>query len=134
VASGLYYNGRRQFARGEINWSTGDTFRCILVDTGTYTVDLVNHDYYNDISAGARVGTAQTLSGLGVATNGACYANNATFADVTGNSVEAVAIYKWSGSEASSTLIGWVEFSTTKCTGGNIIIEWDTGTNRIFRI
>lgn len=74
--------------------------------TGGYVVNLgpsASGDNWDDFD-GALVGTAQTLTGPTV-TAGVAGANNPTFTSVTGNSVEALAIYKDTGSAATSRMV-----------------------------
>lgn len=135
MATSLYDLGARTaFAKGQINWET-DTFKVMLVDTGTYTFSQT-HANLSDIPAGAIVGTAVALTGT-VVVNGACDANNATWPGVTGVSAEAVVIYKDTGSPATSTLIIFIDQATglpiTPNTG-DIIVQWNDGVDRIFKL
>jgi len=61
MANALYDNGRESFLRGEISWNSDD-IKAILVDTGTYTVDLDAHQFLDDIPGGARVATSANLA------------------------------------------------------------------------
>jgi hypothetical protein len=74
-----------------------DTIKAALVDTGTYTYSDA-HQYYSSVSG--VVGTPQTL-GSKTVTNGVFDAADVTFTAVTGNSAEAIVIYKDTGTEAT---------------------------------
>ena len=50
MANGWYEAGLRAFANGSIDW-VNDDIRVALIDTGApYTVDLVNHDFKDDLA------------------------------------------------------------------------------------
>lgn len=124
MASGLYTKGKEALLNGTINLES-DTIKVAMVDTGTYTVDLANHDFYNDVSG--VVGTPQTL-GSKTFTNGVFDAADVTFTAVTGNSVEALVIYEDTGSSATSSLLVYIDSGTNlpvTPNGGDITIQWN---------
>ena len=134
MANALYDKGREGFLDGSIDWDT-DTIKVGLIDTGTYTVNLSTHDFWDDANA-ALVGTAQTLAGKTV-TAGVADANDVTFTAVSGATVEALIIYKDTGSAATSRLIAYIDTGTglpVTPNGGDIIVVWDSGANRIFKL
>jgi len=101
-----------------------DTINAALVDTGTYTYSAA-HQYYSSVSG--VVGTPQTL-GSKTVTNGVFDAADSTFSAVTGNSVEAIVIYKDTGSAATSPLIAYIDSGTglpVTPNGGDIVITWN---------
>ena len=60
-----------------------------------------------------------------------------TFTSVSGPSIEAIVIYKDTGSEATSPLIAYIDTATglpITPNGGDIIVTWDNGANRIFKV
>lgn len=135
MANALYDKGRQKFLEGAINWLT-DTVKVLLVDTGLYTVNLATHEFLSDVPAGARVGTAQTLASK-TSTAGVADAADVTFNTVTGNSVEALVIYKDTGVESTSPLIAYIDTATglpITPNGGNINVVWDNGANKIFKL
>lgn len=137
MANALYDRGRNRFARGEILWRAtgGDTIKVILVDTALYTVNLSTHEFISDVASGARVATA-TLT-LIDPTAGVCDANDVNFGNVSGASAEALVIYKDTGVEATSPLIAYIDTATglpVTPSGGPILITWDNGANKIFKI
>ena len=119
---------------GGVNLDT-DTIKVALVDTGTYTYSAA-HDFYNDVSAGV-VGTPQTITNTTIA-SGVFDGDNVTFTSVTGNSVEALVIYKDTGNAATSNLVMYIDTGVTGLpvtpNGGNITITWDNGANKIFTL
>ena len=88
MASGLYASGREGFLDGSIDWDTDD-IRAVLVDTGTYTVDLATHNMHDDLSG--IVATSGNFSGKTV-TGGVADASDVTFTAVSGSTVEAIVI------------------------------------------
>jgi hypothetical protein len=112
-----------------------DTIKVALVDTGTYTYSA-SHQYYSSVSA-AVVGTPQTL-GSKTVTNGVFDAADVTFSAVSGNSVEALVIYKDTGNAATSPLIAYLDTVASGLpvtpNSGDISVTWDNGSNRIFAL
>lgn len=102
-----------------------DTIKIALIDTGTYTYSS-SHDFYDDVSG--VVGTPATL-GSKTVTNGTFDAADVTFTSVTGNSVEALIIYKDTGSAATSPLIAYIDTASSGLpvtpNGGNITITFN---------
>lgn len=135
MANTLFDNSRQMFLEAQVNWMT-DTVKCILVDTGAYTVQTATHKYLSDIATSARVAGPVTLTAKSTA-GGAADAADCTFTSVSGASIEAIVIYKDTGSEATSPLIAWIDTATglpITPNGGDIIVTWDNGVNKIFRV
>lgn len=108
-----------------INMST-DTIKVALVDTGTYTYSS-SHEFYTSISS-AVVGTPVTLSSKTV-TNGVFDAADVTFTAVSGVSVEALVIYKDTGTTSTSSLIDYIDVVASGLpvtpNGGDITVTWN---------
>lgn len=105
---------------------TTDGVYVALIDTGTYTYNSA-HDFYNDLSG--IVGTPVRISAPTV-TNGVFDGDNVTFTAVTGNSVEALVIYrKNSGANTTWPLVAYIDASVTGLpvtpNGGDIAITWN---------
>ena len=135
MANTLYDFSRQRFLEAQINWMT-DTVKVILVDTGAYTPQTAVHQYLSDIPTSARIAGPMTMAGKAT-TGGAADANDVTFAAVTGASIEAIIIYVDSGTEATSPLIAYIDTATglpITPNGGDIIVTWDNGTNKIFKV
>lgn len=134
MANGLYVKGIESLMKGEIDL-VNDTIKCTLVDAADYTVDLANHDFINDVAAGARVATAALASKA--VTGGAFDAADVTFPAVTGDPSEALVIWRDTGTESTSQLIMYIDTATglgVTPNGGDITVTWDNGTNKIFKI
>lgn len=132
MASGLYDKARESFLAGDIDWQN-DTIKVVLVDATDYTVDFTQHDNLDDVPALARVATSNALAGKTV-TGGTADADNVTLAAVTGDSVEAIVVYKEGGSAATSPLIAYIEAGPITPNGTDIVVQWDDGPNKIFTL
>lgn len=133
MANALYDKGREGFLDGSIDWDT-DTIKAALVASG-YTPNLTTHDNWDDVSASV-VGTPQTLGSKTVAA-GVADAADVTFTAVTGSAVGYIVIYKDTGTPSTSRLIACIDTATglpVTPNGGDIIIQWDNGSNKIFRL
>lgn len=112
-----------------------------IAGSGAYTsggriVNLSTHQYLSDITAGARIATSGNLASKTV-TGGVADAADVTFSAVTGATVEAVVIYKDTGSAATSPLISYADDYTSlpvTPNGGDITVTWDNGANKIFKL
>lgn len=137
MANTLYDKGRQRFLEGQFNWLT-DTIKCILVDTGAYTANFSTHEFLSDIPTSARIGTTSGVALTSKTTDGgAADAADITFSSVTGASIEALVLYKDTGTEGTSPLIAYIDTATglpITPNGGDIIVTWDNGANRIFKL
>ena len=135
MANTLYDYARQRFLEAQINWMT-DTIKVILVDTGAYTPQTAVHQYLADIPISARIAGPVTLTSKSTA-GGAADAADCTFTSVTGASIEAIVIYSDSGTEATSPLLAYIDTATglpITPNGGDIIVTWDNGANKIFKV
>lgn len=135
MANALYDKGREGFLSGDIDWDAND-IRAILIDTADYTVDLAAHDNLDDVPAAARVAASGSLAGKTV-TAGVADANDVTFTNVTGDTVEAVILYQHTGTESTSRLIAYIDSGSglpVTPNGGTVTVAWDNGANRIFKL
>ena len=135
MASALYDSGREGFLGGTIDWDTYD-IRCILVDEADDTIDLAVDDFLDDRAAASRVATSGAFAGKSI-TDGVADANDVTLSAVTGDQFESIDIYYHTGVEGTSALIANIDTATglpATPSGGDIIIQWDAGANRIFKL
>jgi hypothetical protein len=137
MANTLYDFGRQRFLEGQFNWLT-DTIKVILVDTGSYSANFTTHQFLSDIPTSARIGTSSGVALISkTTTGGAADAADITFSAVTGASIEALVIFKDTGTEGTSPLIAFIDTATglpITPNGGDIICTWDNGTNKIFKL
>ncbi|NMD06880.1 MAG: hypothetical protein GYA66_02755 [Phyllobacteriaceae bacterium] len=135
MANTLYDYARQRFLEGQLNWLT-DTIKVYLVDTGAYTPQTAIHQYLADIPLSARIAGPVTLTSKST-TGGAADAADCTFTSVSGATIEAIVICKDTGSEATSPVIAYIDTATglpITPNGGDIIVTWDNGTNKIFKV
>ena len=135
MANTLYDAARQRFLEAQINWMT-DTVKVILVSTSAYTPQTAVHQYLSDISGTARIAGPVTLTAKATA-GGAADAADCTFTSVSGATINAIVIYKDTGTEATSPLIAYIDTATglpITPNGGDIIVTWDNGVNKIFRV
>lgn len=103
-----------------------DTIKVALIDTGTYTFSQT-HEYWSS-AVGSIVGTAATLASKTL-TDNVFDAADVTYTSVTGNSVEALIIFKDTGTNATSPLIAFIDTVASGLpvtpNGGNITITWN---------
>jgi hypothetical protein len=135
MANTLYDYARQRFLEAQLNWMT-DTIKVLLVDTGAYTPQTSVHQYLADIPVSSRIAGPITLTSK-TTTGGAADAADATFTSVSGSSIESIIIYSDTGTEATSPLIAYIDTATglpITPNGGDIIVTWDNGTNKIFKV
>ena len=134
MANALYDKGRQAFLEGGVAWLT-DNIKVILVSSG-YTVNLGTHQFLSDVPGAAIVATSANMAGK-TSTSGVANATNQNFPTVTGSTVTAAVIYKDTGNINTSPLIAYIDTATglpVTPSGGDILIQWDTGTNKIFKL
>lgn len=128
MAAAFYPTGLKAILDADIDL-LADTIKCALVDTGTYTYSSA-HDFYNDVSAGV-IGTPGALDNR-TTTAGVFDADDEVFTAVSGNSIEAVIIYKDTGNAATSPLIAFIDGLSLTPNGGNITAQFHA--SGIFKI
>ena len=121
----LYPKGKEKFLSGSINLPS-DTIKIGLIDTGVYTYNSAN-EFWSSASS-ALIGTAATLASKTV-TSGTFDAADVTFTAVSGSSVEALIIYKDTGSAATSPLIAFIDVAASGLpvtpNGGDITVTFN---------
>lgn len=98
-----------------------------LIDTGTYTYSAA-HQYYSDLSG--IIGTPVEVGATKSYTSGTFDGANVTFTAVTGNTAEAIVLYrKNAGANTTWRLISYQDANVTGLpvtpNGGDITITWD---------
>jgi len=135
MSNRLYDLGRQKFLEGSIHWLT-DNIQCVLVDLDDYSPDFLTDEFLSAIPVGAIIATSGNFSGKD-STFGVANASNVLLNTVTGHEFEAIVIYKWVTNAADSPLIGFIDTATglpTTPSGGDQLIIWDTGVNKIFKL
>lgn len=126
------------FSRGEVVWkaSGGSNIRTALVDTADYTVDLVNHDFLNDVPSAAREEASGNMTLVDGALDGVVDASDVVFTGTTGDQCEGILVYKFVTGDADSVPLFWWDTASglPVTLGGDVTVSWDNGSNRIARI
>ena len=134
MANALYALGKEKILSSAINF-VSDTIKVALVKN-TYPQNLTTDDFYDDISAYV-IGTPQTLGSKSVAL-GVFDAGDVTYTAVTaGDTLEGVVIYKDTGVAGTSPLLAYIDTITgfpLATNGGDITIQWDNGSYKIFSL
>lgn len=112
-----------------------DTIRAQFVDTGTYTVNLTTHDFWNDLAGvyptGRANGIALASKTIGTVAAGVFDAADTTFSAFSNGSVsvEGIVLYKDSGVDTTSDLVSWWDTGVTGMpftpSGGDVTIQWN---------
>ena len=134
MANALYGKGKEHILNGDIDIDTA-TIKAILLSS-SYVPSLSTHEIISDVST-YRLNTDQTLLGVTKAL-GVVDANDVTFTAVAaGATAKYVAIYKDSGVAGTSYLIALYDTITNfpvTTNGGDIVIQWDNGVNKLFAL
>jgi hypothetical protein len=138
MSNTLFDNARKLMLEGGLDWANNSTCTInVYLLSAAYSLDVVNHSYLTSVGTG-RVAGPQPITGR-VTLGGAANGNSVTFPSVSGAQVTRIIIVKNGPSwptESDSPLIANIDSATglpiTPNTG-DIIVTWDTGTNKIFR-
>ena len=134
MANALYAKGKEKMLTGSVNFLY-DTIKVALIKND-YAQNLTFDEFYTTIAASV-LGTPQTLASKTV-TNGVFDATDVTFAAVPlGSTTEGVVIYKDTGDNATSSLLAYIDTITgfpLITTGGDVIVQWDNGSFKIFSL
>ena len=134
MPNSLYDSARERLLLGSFNW-TSDAFNLVLVDgTPSYTVSLTTHTFYSSVQGSVVSGPVALASKTIVA--GAAAASNVTFTGVSGPSIESIVCYKQVTTAQDSPLLFYIDTATglpITPNGGDIIVSWDLGPNKIFK-
>ena len=127
MANAIYPKYKEAIIDASANVDINDlTVKCALLQaTETY---LATDTFLSDITAGAVIGTAQTLNNTTVL-NGLFDADDVTFTAVSGAQVVTLLIYIDTGTPATSRLVAWLDTGVTGLpvtpNGGNISVTWN---------
>jgi hypothetical protein len=61
-------------------------------------------------------------------------ADDTNMVAVSGDQFEHILLYLHTGSDATARLISLIDVTATTPNGGDILIQWDNGASKIFRI
>jgi hypothetical protein len=134
MANVVYPKYKEALINGGSNIALTGTVKATLVDGATYTYNAA-HDFIDDVPGGARIST-QTLT-TKTYTNGVFDADDVTFTAVTAGTYEMLVIWIDTTVEATSRLVVMFDTATglaVTSSGGNVIVTWDSGANKIFAL
>lgn len=136
MANALYGKGKEKLLSSTASVSLDtDTIKAALVSSA-YTPNMSTDEFWSTVVANV-LGTPQTLSSKAI-TLGVFDAADVTFTAVaSGSTAKYVAIYKDTGLSSSSPLIALLDVITGfpyATNGGDILIAWDNGANKIFAL
>lgn len=134
MANAMYGKGRQHFANADISWGS-DNIKFVFAST-TYTPSINVDEFKSDIAGGAIVATSGNLASK---TNvlGTVDAADVTVTAVSGSQISYVVIYKDTGTGSTSPLILLIDTATNlpvTPNGGDITVQWDNGSNKIFTL
>ena len=145
MANALYDLGREGFLAGEIDWDTA-VIKCSLVRG--YTPALTTHKFVSDVTGagGTLVATSAALTSKTIAA-GVADAADVTFSAVAaGAAIPYVLVFQASavtgGADVATSaqrVIALIDSSTGVAlpvtpNGGDIVVQWDAGANKIFKL
>lgn len=135
MANYLYNRGRQGFLAADIDWDA-DTIKLALIDEADDTPSQASDNAWSDRAAASRVAISGAFASK-TTTGGTADAADVTLSTVTGDPSESIDIYKDSGTESTSWLIANINVATglpITPNGGDVIIQFDNGSNRIFTL
>lgn len=136
MSSAMYGKGRQKFGEAGINWGS-DTIKAQLIDLGAYTPSIDVDEFLSDIASGAKIGSPVTLSSK---TNvlGVFDAADISFTGLSGApTLEAILIYKDTGTGSTSPLICLIDTATglpVAAGATQVDVAWSNGSNKIFKL
>jgi len=134
MADAMYDNYREEALRG-LRTPGSETIK-VKAMTSAYTYSAA-HTNVNNLPAANTVFTSQALTSK-TFTAGVFDASDLTLTAVpAGSAIASLVIYTEAGSSASSTLMIYIDTATglpLTPNGGDVIVTWDNGTNKIYKL
>jgi hypothetical protein len=136
MPNALYDAGRENVLKGDIAWLS-DNIRIAFIDEADDTIDLAADADMGDRVSGSIVATSGNLASK-TATGGVADAADIQVLTVSGDQFESIDIFKYSGlGAASDLLIANIDTAVGlpyTPSGGDIVVQWDSGANKIFKL
>lgn len=142
MANVLFDVGRNYFLGASINWLTA-AIRTQLVSISNqptaYVFNASLDTVFASVPTGARVGMSMASLGTKTATSGIADAADAVFSAVSGPTVGALIVLASTATANASDwpMIAYIDTATgmpVGPNGGDITVQWDNATNRIFKL
>ena len=122
MASQLYPLGKKAILDADIDL-LADNIKILLIDTADETYNSADQ-FHSNITGAGIVATSGNLASKST-TGGVFDAADITISGVTGDSVEAVVLYKDTGVSGTSPLIAWFDVSTFTPTGSDVLVTFN---------
>lgn len=135
MANRAYGLGFQKILEGSIAWLS-DNIKINLLNAAIYTPNTTTDEFLAVIPGGAIIATSANLASK-TSTLGTADAADVTFSSVTGAQASYIAVYKDTGSSATSPLLALYDTGTNlpvTPNGGNIGVTWDNGANKMWTI
>lgn len=132
MASTCYAKAKESWLDNTLDLNDGD-IRILFIDGADYTPNFATDDFLADVPGGARIGTATAIANTTV-TDGVFDGDDVNMTSVTGDQFEHILVYLHTGSDATAKLVCLIDVTATTPNGGDILVQWDNGTNKIFKI
>lgn len=125
MAAAWYGKALEGLANKQIDW-INDAIKCVLVDSGAYTLAINTDTFLSDIPGGARISTTANL-GSKTNTLGVLDAADTVFTSVSGVTSEYVVVYQDTGAAGTSRLLFIYDAGGLPITpnGNNITVTWN---------
>lgn len=132
MASTAYAKAKQAWLAGQLDMDAGN-IKAVFIDGADYTPNFSTDEFYDDVPGGAIVGTPTTLASP-TTTDGVFDAADTNMVAVTGDQFEHILLFNDTGTPATSRLVCLIDVAATTPNGGDILVQWDSGASKIFRI
>jgi hypothetical protein len=122
MASALYPLGKKKLLDADIDLLAHD-MKLLLIDTADETYNAAD-EFHSNITGAGIVATSGNLAGK-TTTSGVFDANDITITGVTGDTVEAVVLYRDTGVSGTSPLLAWFDVSTFTPNGSDVTVTFN---------
>ena len=115
---------------------SSDDIKISFIDHADDNPDVTSDDFYDDIAAAGIVAASGNL-GTKTITDGTFDAADVTVSTVSGDQFESIVIWEDDATDASSSLIAKIDTATGlpfTPSGGDITVQWDSGSDKIFTL
>ena len=129
MANAFYAQGIDAFLAGSIAYSS-DTIKVDLVSSASYTPNLSTDQYHSTVTSSGGIIAAGVALASKTHSGGTASAANTVWTAVTGGAAAYIVIWKDTGTDSTSPLIGLIDTATglpVTPNGGDITAAWSSG-------
>lgn len=142
MANVLFDVGRNYFLNGSINWAVANIRTALVSISNQPTAFVFNASLgtvFASVPTGARVGFSIASNGALTATSGIADSSDTVFSGVSGPTVGALIVLASTATANASDwpMIAYIDTATgmpVGPNGGDITVQWDNTTNKIFKL